>query len=55
MLPQTSKLSVSKHYKILMGKQKNEQGSEVVPRRKWSVLSGGFRRGFILEGNSGIS
>lgn len=50
MLPQASKLIVPKHYGVLLiGKQKDEQASEVVQRREWSVLTGEFRKGFIEE------
>lgn len=49
VFPQTSMLILLKHCRVLMGKQKDEQGSEVIQRRKWSVLSGGFRKEFIEE------
>lgn len=49
MFPQTSMFILLKHCRVLMGKQKDEQGAEVVQRRKWSVLSRGFRKEFIEE------
>lgn len=42
-------LILLKHCRVLMGKQKDEQGSEMAQRKKWTVLSGGFRKEFIEE------